>query len=255
MLVYFGDLLNGSADPVYQFYQFTMNFQHPASLTESTTVVWEARPRTLSSEEVTALMDAVLDQESYTVRGDTFSDLFMPYSLPLTLALPMSQAITEAKEFRRSARLLPSTTKDAFAWAMTFTNDANIPFLSSTEYYKLVIWSQSVDTNNWIRSFIGSTGGIIGIYFLILITIGMLIRRLVTGTADSLWIARMERPRSCTGWSSQLTSSGPQGNSRKKMKSSALSLIHSVREKLVSKSLHRMHRRKSLWRPASIIIA
>jgi hypothetical protein len=195
MLLNFGSLLNGTTDAVYQFYRFTINFQFPASLTESTTTVWEVRTHNLSSQEIDVLMNAILYWQSYRGRGDNFSDILTPYSLPLTLALPMSEAISERQEFRRSAWLLPSTTTSTFEWVMTFADDANIPFLSSREYYQMLIWSQSVASSNWIGSFIGSVGGIIGLYFLIVIAVGMLIRRSVTGGIDSLWIARMERPQ------------------------------------------------------------
>ena len=59
----------------------------------------------------------------------------------------------------------------------------------------ILIFSQPVSSDNLIGSFIQDKGGITGIYILIIVTFGVVIRNTATSQLDNLWLDRMNKPQ------------------------------------------------------------
>jgi len=69
-----------------------------------------------------------------------------------------------------------------------------IPFLRSGTEYRCILYSQPVDAGGIVGQVISKNGGIMGIYFMIIFTLGTVLRSNTLGGVDTLWINRMKNP-------------------------------------------------------------
>jgi hypothetical protein len=170
------------------FYRFTLNFNFPAGPTESTTVVWEqaGEPMTGSYAD---LLARYIELGGGGVSAD---DDTAPISLPLTIELRAGAPVEETL-IRRSGALQPSTYADGLEWNLFLDRPSHDwPLWSAPDKYSLIIWSQALGTG--VKS-LGNSGAVVAIYVVIMIVLGLLVRRAVVGGVDQLWIDRMERPQ------------------------------------------------------------
>ena len=71
--------------------------------------------------------------------------------------------------------------------------DKVAPFFYVENVTRIVLYSQK-SPDQYIGSLISSTGGIIGLYTFIIVTLGQIITSIVTGLFTDLWISRMHNP-------------------------------------------------------------
>ena len=110
--------------------------------------------------------------------------------------VPTSNTIMDSSEFTRSVNLtLPTYDSDQIVLTPENSfNGINISFLK-TDYLTVLLFSQPVPYENLIGSLIQEKGGIVGIYFLIIVTFGVVVRNTATSQLDKLWLDKMERPQ------------------------------------------------------------
>lgn len=179
--------LNPESGSVFPYYSFTIYFDYPTTQAASTHVQWDKKMESLNSAD-RDLMLAYLERR---FTADVIAASMAPMSLPLGFAFATGDDVTEI-EFRTNAVLKPEMS-GTFEWQLDLAPEGSIPFLTEPSRYRVLMWSQAVDTSNWAGT-IGSSGGVLGIYIGVMLAIGILLRVYTLRGVDELWISRMERP-------------------------------------------------------------
>ncbi|OHT17507.1 hypothetical protein TRFO_02545 [Tritrichomonas foetus] len=179
------DMLKSNQE-IVPYYRLSVFFDKPTSISSVQNVVHQGRLPALNSTEKTALTDLI--------RGN-YSERLGPLSLPLTLFVPTEENMHETDELRRDVQLeLVSTTQTL--WQLILADDeSTLPtFLRSDNSFRMLLWSQEVN-DNFQTAIMSTDPSIIGVYILLIITIGMVLRAFALQIINSLWIDRMDRPQ------------------------------------------------------------
>jgi tetrahydromethanopterin S-methyltransferase subunit F len=174
------------------FYRFTINFAYPAGQTESTTVVWQIAGDIMAPYYAEMLARYIIEKGA-GIRPD---DQAAPISLPLTLGLPVGEPVQEPALLRRAGKLRPSVTVPTLEWNLLLQDPpVRCPLWDVQYEYAFILWSQGLETGVSMSSAMGSAGGVVAIYVLVMFVIGLLLRMWVVSGVDKLWITEMQRPK------------------------------------------------------------
>jgi hypothetical protein len=183
-------LLNQSDVPVSLYYIFTLYFDYAATSTPTTMFSWQQSGPALSEGEIKFLIEWL--RSDAPIKN---TDSLLAISMPLGLIVDLTDPTAET-EIRRDVTLVPTTIDGNFELDIRFSGPTSpIPFLNQPDKYRILVWSQSVNAEDWASSISESNAGILGLYILILFTVGALIRSYTMRGIDELWINRMQRPQ------------------------------------------------------------
>jgi hypothetical protein len=102
----------------------------------------------------------------------------------------------ESPSLRRNLVLSPANDSTTFEWNLALGDLSKpLPELDGGTGLKIVVWSQSVASDNWTGGLLTNQGGVLGIYIVVMFVIGLGIRGYVIGSRDLLWLNKMERPQ------------------------------------------------------------
>jgi hypothetical protein len=179
--------LNPASGLLIPFYTLTIDFDYPTTKMGITQIVWHVTLPPLTMDDRDLLM-SYLSQTFSRTSLDSLTAL----SLPLGLVFSVSDDVTEI-ELHEDVVLKPRNTVN-FEWHLQLQSGREIPILTGGSTYRIMIWSQAVDASNW-TGVVGSSGGVLAIYIVIMFVIGILLRAYTLRGVDTLWISRMERPQ------------------------------------------------------------
>ena len=168
------------ATEIIPYYRFTFYFTYPTGPGKTSTVTY------------TRAGNALTQAQKEQLTAGQFENLDWGLSLPMTIAVEEENDIIELPNARRPIVMtfVASGTTPHWTFEMTETF-APIPFLNQGGDYRFILYSGKVTSpsSDGTGSF-----GIGGIYILLLIVFGVVVRDKVLGQAQFLWIDRMERP-------------------------------------------------------------
>ena len=175
-----------SDEEIVPFYRYSMFFERPTTVSSVQNVVLQGRFPALTAEQRNQLADLI---------NGNFSQSIGPLSLPLTLVVPIDDNVIEINDLQRTADLeLVSGTQNIWELRLSEADDIPIGFLDTSSSYKMILWSQEANENNESNS-MSSDGSIIGVYIILIITVGMVLRAFSLQLINTLWIDRMEKPQ------------------------------------------------------------
>ena len=178
----------------FQYYiKFTLVFDRATTSSSSTTVTWQRNIADLSFDDRQVL-------EYYLTSGEMGRDGDLsPITVPMDLVIPSEDRPVSLNILTRNVILTPSFATGPLTWSLTFgeqTDTQNaVPFMNTVDSYSVLVWSQPVASDNLIGALLSDNGGIVGIYILIIITFGLVIRSWSTSQGDDLWLTRMDSPQ------------------------------------------------------------
>ncbi|OHT03298.1 hypothetical protein TRFO_29340 [Tritrichomonas foetus] len=172
---------------LYPYYNFILQFNRQTTTSNNQEVNLYYKYQALTDEEKNTFSRII----QRNIRGS-----FLHLDLPLAVLVPTTDTVVEASsDFDRNVSFtLSSSTSEFIEMIPQNTTDPKVGFLASNDL-RILLWSQPVSSDNILGSFIDDNGGIAGIYLLIIVTFGLMIRNNATGQLDLLWIDRMERPQ------------------------------------------------------------
>ena len=180
---WFNELFTTTAE-VTPYYRFTFHFALPTGPGDTSSVVYTRAGAPLSIDkkaEIAAMFAA-----------NEVQNLDLGLSLPMTIIIQENNDIIEMPNARRSILLSFIQSNAGNHWLFEMVDSfAPIPFLNQGDMYRFVLYSGSVSES---ASEGAGSIGIGGIYILLIIVFGVVLRDKVMGQAQYLWIDRMERP-------------------------------------------------------------
>lgn len=173
------DIFSSSAD-IIPYYRFTFYFTYPTGPGNSPTVTYTRASKPLTQAQKAQLVTGPLENLDWGL------------SLPMTIALEEGNDVIELPNAHRKILLTHINSATTPHWNIELPDVfAPIPFLNQGGGYRFILYSGKVDGQAEVAS--GSIG-IGGIYILLLIVFGVVVRDKILGQAQDLWIERMERP-------------------------------------------------------------
>lgn len=185
------DILDRSSNflDVCPFFEISFVFQSPTTSANSNYVSKYYKEECLTKEEDRKRLSLILQREE-TGTVYTFK------KIPLLYLVPTSDSIMDSNEFTRTVNLTFPTldSQQIELVPTTESQSSSISFLK-TDFLTMLLFSQPVSAENLIGSLIAEKGGILGIYMLIIVTFGVVVRNTATSQLDKLWLDKMERPQ------------------------------------------------------------
>ena len=124
------------------------------------------------------------------------------FTVPMNLIVPTDDRVTVLNVQNRNVRLLGNNdaTTGVTTWTLEFPEAKHetqnvVPFVNSNDNYQVLVWSQPVNSDNLAGTILTDNGGIVGVYILIIITFGLVIRSWSFSQGDDLWLTRQDRPQ------------------------------------------------------------
>jgi hypothetical protein len=196
MLRFVQHLLNESSDDVVPYVRVTFHFDYPTSVAGSTDYSWFQHAVPWTREARNDLL------RIFTKSADLQQIVLPDFELPSCLVVPAMSPIREMPDVRQSVTVRPVIGRPdvELDWDVVVGNltgvgsDDDLGFLLAPESYNLLVWSQPVNPESWASNSVQSSGGVLAIYIIVVVTIGLVIRDYSAGQAASLWIEKMERP-------------------------------------------------------------
>jgi len=174
-----------SQESIEIYYKYTIYFPRPTSLSSTQEVVFQ---HNIESDEETV-------KELIRQLSDKSTMPFTNISLPVALIITTDDLIRTVIDNSGYQNLFGfSYSKDDKSWVLSnVINNYPLTFIRSDSSYNLLLYSQFVNDDNSSLSY--SAGGIVGIYLIIVIIFGFVLRTLSNGHIDSLWLDRMHEPQ------------------------------------------------------------
>ncbi|OHT00564.1 hypothetical protein TRFO_07893 [Tritrichomonas foetus] len=176
-----------SETQITPYYRFTLFFDLPTSVTTVQNVVYQGSLPPLSQGNLEIL--------SQVISGNS-TEQIGPLQLPLVMAVSTDDNPHVIQGMKRDLGLsLKTVVASTSYWELLpqSANDTMLSFLNSDSSYKLLLYSQDV-TENAQSAIISTDPSTIGIYLLIIITLGMILRYFALSLPDSIWIEKMTKP-------------------------------------------------------------
>ena len=185
------DIIEKSVDyvDICPYYLLEFTFESPTTNSNSQFISKYFKDDCITSKEDRKHLSQIIQRE------DTGTILSFK-NMPLLYLIPTSDLMMDADEYTRMVNLtLRTFDSDHFELEpLNESEHVKMSFLLS-DYLSVLIYSQPVSSDNLIGSLIQEKGGITGIYILIIVTFGVVIRNMATSQLDDLWMDKMEKPQ------------------------------------------------------------
>lgn len=170
------------------YYELTVKFTSATTISNSQAVTMYYQDKCLQTSQEKEEIRQIF---SKTEIGPVVS---FP-DFPVAWLVPTSDSFSAAEDLKREINL-SLFSRDFDHLHMDLGNDKDRLKLSFLINDSLVflLYSQPVSTKNLFGSLMSENGGIVGVYFLIIVTFGVVLRNAATSQLDGLWISNMERP-------------------------------------------------------------
>lgn len=170
--------------PLVPYFKYNIVFERPTSIGKVPNIEYEYNFDQLTTTQREEMIQSLTSSSAQTIN--------IGINLPLTLLMPTSSQMLDFSQYRQSISLMYKNITGVF-WELEFDSIfSNIPFLrANQDSYKCLLYSQPVEKEQ------DESGGlgIGGVYILIIIIFGVVLRDKTIGQIDSLWIERMEKPQ------------------------------------------------------------
>ena len=166
--------------------KISLYFEYPTSVSNVQNIIYQKQLPPISEEDRLNLIEIL--------RGNTTSRL-NNLPIPMTVFVPADDKVYSADDLTRDVSMELTTSGTQNIWDILLTSDSiPISFLRSLNSFRVLVYSEEV-SKDLDNSFISTDPSIIGIYLLLIITIGMVIRAFSFNLLNQLWIDRMDRPQ------------------------------------------------------------
>lgn len=179
------DKLGSTAD-LQPYFRMSFYFNIPTTISQTQEVVYQSN--------LPILDDANRKTLSEILSGNTTGTLG-PFSLPLIVAIPRSEQATAVSDLYRNVCVhLASSTGATSTWELVLPDNGNsrFPYLQSDTNCQILLYSQETSADS--GSVLSTDPSTIGLYLLLIITLGLIIRAFAFWLFNNLWINKMERP-------------------------------------------------------------
>ena len=172
--------------PITPFYRLTLFFDTPTTKANVNQVIYQE-----SLPDLTPRNKSILQ----SMFSDDSTDLLGPFEVPLiiTVATDLNPDKIDGINRRVGLELGGSTdTSSSFTLSFPDTGYTRLPVIASDDSYRIFLYSQ--DASESSDSLLSTDASTIGIYLLIIITLGVALRWFSLTLTDDLWIERMDNP-------------------------------------------------------------
>lgn len=176
-----------SGDSIAPYFKFSLFFNRPTSVSSVQNVVYMG--------QLSPITEAQKYDINQILTGNA-SARFGPLILPTTIIVSADENVYSINGLTRPVELELSQGADVQIWDLLLgeEQDTSLSFLKTDESYRVLLYSQEVAKDS-SSGLISTDPSIIGIYLLLIITIGMVLRAFSLNLINTLWIDRMERPQ------------------------------------------------------------
>ncbi|OHS95191.1 hypothetical protein TRFO_02120 [Tritrichomonas foetus] len=188
------DQLSQNESTFIPFGTISLSFKTATTKNKVQNVVLNLFANKLTEEQKINLTSALLSNYS----SETVVEI--PNFLPMFVYIPYDSVSGQIDHYYYDATFKKFSDGVTTSWQLITTPSASLTskipnFLnvSSQNTTRIVVWSQPTP-DQYIGSLISSTGGIIGLYAFIVVTIGQFITMWIAGLFTDLWISRMHNP-------------------------------------------------------------
>lgn len=172
---------------IIPYYRFSLIFGNPTSIGMTQNIVYQKNGNPLSSGEKEVLLEMILSGQPLPI--------MMGLSLPILIYMPAKSMVTELDKGKETIALEFRNISSQLTFNIDFLDDSSVlNLLNPMDGYKCLLWSQPVDSNGIIGSFLSANGGMAGIYILIVLTFGEVLRERTLSFIEDLWIERIKNP-------------------------------------------------------------
>jgi len=190
------DAITSNGTSFVPYIQLTLQFANSTTSNKVDTVVINRFSDPISQIEAQALIEALNFTLNPTMQGNY--TIHIPKLIPSFIYVPLEKTAGYISDYLMDVSFtLTRSQRSVLSWDMKIIESSNfkIPFLfDDPKSVRMVVWSQpSFDAI--ISSILSTTGGILGLYAFIIITIGQFVRMWVSGLIENLWISRMADPK------------------------------------------------------------
>ena len=192
------DIFDAMSKNPNMYFKYTLSFDRETTSATTTTVVY----RTEAPLDDDA-RQAIEDYLNYDPTSNPDATKIPQVTVPMNIIVPADERVSSLNVQNRNITLAPNVVAGPPAvvtWYIelpegTFGTQNVVPFVNSDELYQVLLWSQPVNSDNLVGTILSDNGGIVGIYILIIITFGLVIRSWSFSQGDDLWLTRQDRPQ------------------------------------------------------------
>lgn len=173
-----------SSHPKIPYFKLKTVFKYPATAGKNNEINYQLNMPELTFNFSDALKDKIT---SWSTIGSypNFTNI------PILFLNPREDNPSSSDTYAKIGFRFDNTTNTT---TILINEYPDISVLSSSTFFRVVIFSEEVQSSNAVGTIVSMGGGIIGIYILIIFTFGEVLRERTLGGYEGLWIERMRRP-------------------------------------------------------------
>ena len=179
------DSLSDSSSNIAPYLKLDFSFERPTTSGNLRDPIFLKAGRSLNTEEKNKL-SSVLNRESDTMDGII--------TLPRFIYVTMDTYVQNIQEIESNFNFIFNQGH----WSLDVLPNSNldISFMENTTGYSLLVFSQAVVDDLTYAVNDSANGSFIGVYLLVIIILGIIIRECVVQQIDSLWRKKLDNPYS-----------------------------------------------------------